>query len=893
MSVPVLSLKTDDQIDPLGLDHPPSLSWRMNASRRGARQSAWSLRAASSPAILAAGGGDLWDSGWIEGADSQRIPYGGSALGARQQAFWTVAIRDECGDTIAAATPARFEMGLPRRQDWSARWISAPWAGTRGESAPCPHLRKPFNLGRPVVSARLYITALGLYEAWINGRRIGDEVLNPGWTDFRKRVRYRTYDVTSLLGSGANVLGVVLGDGWYCGHLEKRQRQLYGERPLLLAQLEIRHPDGATTLVASDGTWRAARGGILAGDLIMGERHDDRLALPGWSTAAFSESAWDAVLVQPDPGIIVEAPRGPMPKEHEIVPAVTGPTRDPGGNWIYDLGQNLAGHVRLDLDHALPVGTTLRLRHGEMLESDGRLHLANLRTAKATDHWTSDGSTPAWQPRFTSHGFRYVELGGIDQPPPRQAVAGVVVHSAMERTGHFSCSDPLLNRLHENIVWGLKGNFLDVPTDCPQRDERLGWMGDAQVFAPTAAYLFDVRGFFAKWLQDVRDAQYADGSVPCLVPNSHLPGTWPDGGPGWSDAIVICAWEVFRASGDTRILSDHWEAMERWMGWLASDAHGHLRGEPHSQVRSFGDWCALDGSPGKQGGTSFQLIGTAYYAHVADLMARSAVVLGRSADAARYADLCQRVVAAFQARFLGADGRLTETPTQTAYTLALRFGLIPVQLRVAALDALEADLRTRGCMSTGFLGTPHLLHVLSDGDRLDTAYALLTRREFPSWLYSVTQGATTIWERWDAWTRETGFQNPEMNSFNHYAFGAVGEWLYRVVAGIAPAEPGYRRIHLEPRPGGGLTEAAASVTTGHGTIESRWKIVGKTWGWNVVVPPNTTATAVLPTTAAAGVREGGKGLDQSQGIAVQARVGNRIRLELQPGSYGFTVPWVA
>jgi alpha-L-rhamnosidase len=559
--------------------------------------------------------------------------------------------------------------------------------------------------------------------------------------------------------------------------------------------------------------------------------------------------------------------------------------------WIFDLGQNIVGRIRLRV--TAPAGRTLTLRYAERLEADGSLHTANLRTARATDHYTCRGGgvEEEWESHFTFHGFQYVEVTGLPRAPGRAAVTGIVLHSDWLPTAAFTCSDPRVNRLFQNVVWGWKGNSIDVPTDCPQRDERLGWTGDAQAFVGTAALIADVNGFFAKWMRDLRDDQNAAGAVAGVSPHSHLPGDWGDGGPGWADAMVICPWAMYERYGDTRLLRDHWPALVRWMDQQERTSRDGVRAFAGSGTSCYGDWLALDGSVGSTGATPHDLIGCAFFAHAADLAARIARVLGEQAAAERYGRLHETVRDAFRRHFLIAEGRLV-AQTQTAAVLALHFNLVPDAQRSAIADALEADIRQRGMrLATGFLGTPYLPHVLTREARIATAAALLLQTQWPSWLYAVTQGATTIWERWDGWTAEKGFQTPSMNSFNHYAFGAVGEWLITAMAGIAPepAAPGMQRFLLRPHLLPGLDHAGAHLDTVWGRIESAWRREADGCTWDVTVPPNTQARALIPCANPECVSESGQPLERAASVRLVGCEGGSVLCALDAGRYRFHV----
>jgi len=704
-----------------------------------------------------------------------------------------------------------------------------------------------------VQSAVLHITALGLYECEVNGQRVGDHEFAPGWTDYRKRVYFQSYDISKFLHAGENVIGVILGDGWYSGHVAEKNRQQYGERPQLLAQLEITGPDG-TVAFGSETDWKTSLGPILENDMIMGESFDARRDLGAWSSPGYDDATWLPAGAAPDPDIAIERSPAPPVRRVETLPGhMLGGTGDLA--WkpclrLFDFKQNFTGRVRIRVRGAR--GIHLQIRHGEMLQPDGGLYTENLRSARATDHYTLNGTgIEEWEPRFTFHGFRYAEItwAGAADAVEIEAVEGIVLHSDMPLTGVFSCSHPLLNQLESNILWGQKGNFLEVPTDCPQRDERLGWTGDAQAFIRTACFHMDVRGFFHKWLRDMRDAQGGDGAVPAIIPNTHSFGLAEDGGPAWADAVFICPWTIYLCYGDTDILRDNYDSMAAYMEYLAKHkAKNHIR--PHPDLDGwggFGDWLALDGSGKADGATPKDLIGTAFYAHAADIMAKTARLLGKDTEAKIYRALQAEIVAAFRHRFLTPDG-FVSSGTQTAYVLALHFGLVPDNVRATTAAELVRKIQANGMhLGTGFVGTPYLLHVLEATGHLDTAYALLEQETFPSWLFPVKNGATTIWEHWDGWTPDKGFKDKGMNSYNHYAYGAVGDWMVSTVAGLqfVPEQPGYKHILFKPRPGGTITWAEATLKTPHGDSSIRWELKNDTLELTLTVPPECTATLSL------------------------------------------------
>ena len=878
--------------NPLGIDEPrPRLSWWLDAEHRhGARQTAYQVLVSSEPG----GTPGLWDSGKVASDASVHIAYAGRPLRSRQRAWWRVKVWDERGHPTESTERAFWEMGLLERSDWRAQWIAGTLTGGRWTTIPAPYLRRTIFVGARIRSARLYATALGLYEARLNGQRVGDCQLAPGWTDYRQRVHYQTFDVTLLLVVGDNTLGAILGDGWYCGHVGWRGRQLYGDRPKFLAQLVIDYLDGRSDIIGTDSTWRFAYGPLLESDLLMGESYDARLEFPGWDKPGFDDRGWAPARVSNGNGTVLEAMRCPPVRAlHEFKARLIhdAPQLHQRHLRRYDFGQNQVGRVRLRLPG--PAGATVTLRHAALLAPDGQLHRENLRTARATDHYTLRGEAggETFEPRFTFHGFRYVEVETCGPPVEIGDATAVVLHSDLPPTGEFSCSDPLINQLQKNIQWSQRGNFLDVPTDCPQRDERLGWTGDAQVFIRTAAFNLDVAAFFTNWMQTLADAQTARGTIPAVAPATD--DLHSDGGPAWADAVTICPWTVFQCSGDHRILERYFPTCARFVDELRATNPDLIRRKTAQGFDGFGDWLALDDSTKPDGGTPKDLIGTAFFAQSARLVAAMAAVLGKKAEARKYSALADAVRTAFQRRFITRDGAVS-SGTQTACVLALHFDLVPARLRGRVVADLVKDIEQRGWkLSTGFVGSPYLPHVLTAAGRLDVAYKLLHQKQCPSWLYAVTQGATTIWERWDGWTPERGAQNPAMNSFNHYAYGAIGAWLYGVVAGleIDPERPGYKHILLQPRPGGSLASARARLASPHGEIVSAWRSGPRRFDWEIIVPANTTATARLPVPVKASITESGKPVEHAPGVTGIRRTKDAVTCQLVAGRYRFTAEW--
>ncbi|MFA9480067.1 family 78 glycoside hydrolase catalytic domain [Phycisphaerales bacterium AB-hyl4] len=851
-------LRCESHLNPLAVQRAtPRLSWQYVDRQRNAIQRAYRIQVGTTVESLESENALLWDSGRVESADCVLIPYAGVTLHSAQTCYWRVQTWNDATEPSDWSRVASWEMGLLDASDWQADWIGTAMVGDRQTGTVSPLLRRSFNLPAEPVRARLYVTALGLYEFHLNGQRIGADVFSPGWTDYARRRQYQVYDVTPLLTAGANVAGCMLGDGWYCGHIAQFGRQHYGDRPKLLAQLVITCADGSEHTIVTDERWRWAMGPVVANDLLMGESYDARLEQPGWDRPGVDEAPaqWFPVQRFEEVEVPLVASTAPPVRATQLIEPIAPPRRADeqhwsSQHWVFDLGQNFSGRVRLRVKGKR--GQLFRIRHAEMLRPDGKLYVENLRYATATDWYTcrGDAAGEVYEPRFTFHGFRYVEVRGFTEMPDASAVTGVVLHSDLPTIGEFECSNPDVNQLQSNIVWGQRSNFLEVPTDCPQRDERLGWTGDAQVFVATACFNQEVSGFFNKWQDDLADAQSPEGAFPEVVPNV-LPGG-KDGGPGWADAGLICPWTIYRRYGDRSILEQHYASMVRFVDYLEETSCDLIRaGDPSLANCGFGDWLAVDAPNPGSAPTPKDLIGTAYFAHATALMAQIAEVLGYDGDQRRFENLAAHIRRAFQKTFVSASGRVVGH-TQTGYLMSLAFDLLPDEMRPIALGHLVDLIEARGDhLATGFLGTPLLAPVLSRFQRSDVAYRLLLQRTYPSWLYSVDQGATTMWERWNSYSHEHGFGDVNMNSFNHYAYGAIGQWLYATVAGIDvdvdASSAGYRHVLIRPIPGGDLTWARAALTSPYGRIATHWEREGDQFSLRVEIPANTTATVVLPT----------------------------------------------
>lgn len=880
----VKDLVCEYHTNPVGIDvQQPRLSWKIFSDELNVMQAAYEIRVADSPSNLNKKNKQIWSSGKVNSDQSVNVVYTGPELESMQRVYWQVRIWDKQDKATKWSEPAFWEMGILKPELWTASWITMENEKEMEGSKPSHFLRKEFSTSKKIESARVYVSALGLYELYLNGKKVGDELFTPGWTSYKNRIQYQTYDVTEMVKTN-NTLGAILGDGWYRGNIGfSRQHSYYGDKLALIAQLQVNYTDGTSETIGTDESWKATTGPIIFSDIYNGETFDARLEMPGWATSGFNDSHWGSVAKLDHPKDILIAPQGvPVKAVEEISPIEIITT--PKGETVFDMGQNLVGWVRLKVKGNR--GDAVTLKFAEVLDKEGNFYIENLRAAKATDVYILKGDgEEIYEPRFTFHGFRFVKIEDYPGTPTLDDITGVVIYSDMEPSGTFACSEPLINQLQHNIQWGQKGNFLDVPTDCPQRDERLGWTGDAQVFAPTAAFNFNVASFFTKWMKDVAADQLPDGRVNHVVPDV-LNGA--SGSTAWADAAIIIPWQMYLAYGDKRMLEVQYPSMKAWVDFMKNRAGDDFLwiGDTH-----FGDWLAFATTRSDYPGatTEKDLIATAYFANSSKMLAEIAQLLGKNADAENYSNLSEKVKEAFIKEFVTPAGRLV-SHTQTAYSLALAFNLLPENLVPKAAEYLAGDVDKFKHLTTGFVGTPLLCKTLSDHGYEDLAFMLLNRKEYPSWLYPVTQGATTIWERWDGQKPDGTFQNAGMNSFNHYAYGAIGEWLYNYVAGIQidPENPGYKHFFLSPHPGGGLTNAKAVYKSMYGEIKSDWKIEGNQMVYDVTIPANTTATITLPS---ASLNETLMNAVPVKSVATNFRQNEgNVTLKLGSGEYRFSYP---
>ncbi|KWX70682.1 glycoside hydrolase family 78 protein [Paenibacillus jilunlii] len=878
----VQKLRVEYKENPVGLDvRFPRISWQLLSEERNVLQQSYEIEVSAEADFRRI----LWSSGRVVSEQSAHVELAELLLRSRERYYYRVRVWDMENRSTEWSETAFWEMGLLAQEEWQAEWISAPLSLLGVEAEQCPLLRGSFHTSAKPLKARMYATALGLYELELNGMRVGDGYLTPGWTSYGQRLQVQTYDITAQIAAGENAVGAWLGNGWYKGNLAwDNRRHIFGSRTALLMQIHLAYEDGSEQIFATGEHWTAAAGPILMSELYHGETYDARLELSGFSQAGYDDSSWSKVeLIAHSKEILVAQENVPVKKIEQIKPLKL--LKTPAGETVLDMGQNMVGWMQFSLD--APRGRQVELVHFEVLDRDGNVYTENLRGAGQKITYIAKGGGPeSYEPRFTFHGFRYVQLTGFGEESSLQDFTGIVLHSDMEHTGSFACSNPLINQLQHNILWGQKGNFVDVPTDCPQRDERLGWTGDAQMFIRTSAYLMNVAPFFTKWLKDLSADQLDNGGVPFVIPN--VLGENEHSSAAWGDAAVICPWTLYQCYGDKRILEQQYPSMRGWVEYIRKQGQDEYLWNTGFH---FGDWLGLDAKPDSyKGATDTDLIATAFYAYSVQLLQKTADVLGRTEDAQHYSDLHSRIKEAFNREFITPSGRLS-VPTQTACVLALMFGLVEGLAKARTTDKLLKLLEESGHhLTTGFVGTPYLNLVLSEAGHTDAAYKLLLQTDYPSWLYQVTRGATTIWEHWDGIKEDGSFWSKDMNSFNHYAYGAIGDFLYRHVAGIEldEAHPGYKEFVIKPQPGGDLTWTAATLETMYGRIRSEWSITADQMEMSVSVPPNTSATLYLPNASLARVLEGDVPLERTAGVHSTEQLEHKVKVILGSGDYRFT-----
>ncbi len=842
----VKKVHIDYMDNPLGLVTLPQLGWVISSDQKNVKQIAYLWQVSSDEKF----NDILSESGWVLSDASAHVYISNLELRTGSKYFIRVKIEDNYGEISAWSDVTYFVTGLIEVNPWKASFVT-------GETEEDAHKSKGtyvkgcFAVNKAVKEAYVYASALGLYNLHLNGNKVGQEVLAPGWTSYHKRLLYQTYDVTDQIVMGVNAIGAHLGAGWYKGLMGlTEQRNNYGDRTAFISQVHIKYMDGSEEVILSDESWKASDSPVIFSEIYDGEIYDGRLEQKGWSKADYDCSSWQRVRkVDYDKKILFNQPGSTIREIETLLPVEIITT--PKGEKVIDFGQNMAGWVEVTVEGR--AGEIVELDCFEVLDAQGNVYKDNLRKAKQKLKYKCGGhGSERYKPNFTYKGFRYAQIVKYPGAYDKSNFAAHVVHSDMKRTGYFECSNPDLNQLQSNILWGLKSNFLDVPTDCPQRDERLGWTGDAQIFCRTASFLMNTHQFFAKWLKDLAADQTEEGGVTHVVPDI-LTGVSDDNwllsqgthsAAAWSDAAVINPWVLYLTYGDHQIIHDQYASMKAWVDFMTR----HAKDGIWEFQLQFGDWVALDAEEGSYfGATPTDLTASAYYAYSSRLLAKMAKAIGNEADYHQYDALSEEVTKGFQKAFFNKDGSMTAM-TQTAHIVALYFDLTPEAYLDQTIDGLVQLIDEKdGHLVTGFIGTPYICHALSQNGRIKEAYDLLLKEDLPSWLYQVKMGATTIWEHWDGLKEDGTMWSPGMNSFNHYAYGAIGEWLYRVVAGFEIDEeaPGYKHALIQPLFGGDLDYVDATYDSIYGPLSIRWDIKKELGVLNVTIPHNTSATITL------------------------------------------------
>ncbi|WP_248722484.1 alpha-L-rhamnosidase [Seonamhaeicola sp. ML3] len=878
--------------NPLGFyDAIPTFSWKLPVSDKNKSQLGYQVVVASSKELLP-NNPDLWDSEKQESSQSSFVKYEGVDLKSRQKVYWQVQYWNQDGKVSEWSEINSFELGLLNNSDWKAKWAGLDTAkdsikGVRNFLMHRPqYLRKGFELPSDIASARLYITSKGVFDVHLNGKDVSDDVLTPGWTPYNKRFETLTYDVTDMLSSGKNAISVELASGWHSGRIT-RGTAVYDflASPKILCQLEITLKDGSKKTIISDETWKGTTNGpIRLAGLFDGEVYDANLEMPNWTMNTFDDTSWENTEIEPIVDSVTLEPKRhetvktmTVLEDAEIVSATTSSV-------IFNLKQNMVGVPKVTVP--MKKGDTLKIRFSEMLLSDGTFYTTNYRSAKSTDYYiASKDGLIEYTPKFTFHGFQYLELSGFDTSatPNSTWVKGLVQYSNFEKNGTFTSSHDKLNQLQKNITWGLRDNLLDIPTDCPQRDERLGWTGDAQVISPTAMFNFKGHAFWTAWLQSMRETQseHDNGLVPFVIPDILQRNS---ASSGWGDACVIIPWDIYNITGDTSVLEENYDMGKKWVGYYQSKSKDFI-----PNIYSYTDWLqpypSKPGKEGNKGDTPRLFVNTAYFAHSAHLVSKIAGVLGKTEDEKKYKDLYKEIALAFENKFFDTNGKfINEKQTQTSYLLAIYFDLLQPETKAKAQQHLLEEIRKAdNHLGTGFLGTPILPKVLDDMGEIDLMYDILFKETYPSWFYSINQGATTMWERWNSYSIEEGYNPQPMNSLNHYAYGAIGQWMYERIAGLAPLEPGYKKIRIAPLPNTEfLTSASASLNTPYGKATSSWKIEHDNFYLDIIIPPNTTALVSIPTTNSNEVEINGEKISKSKIIDQKE---DELVIEVSAGRY--------
>lgn len=900
-NIKVEQILVENQENPMGIDtDQPQFSWKLVSEERNIKQSAYEIQVSKNKEELKSGEELIWETGKVSSNQSVYISYNGPSLETLEKYFWRVRVWDQKDNSSSWSKIKSWQMGMLNPSDWEAKWIGIGHEEEFGQR-PSPRFRKEFRASKEIESATAAITSHGLYEAYLNGKRIGDAYFTPGWTNYNERIQYQLYDITNLIKPGKNAIGAMLGSGWFRGALAwEDNKNLYGEDLSLLLQIKIKYTDGSSETIFTDESWKSSKSHILSSEIYDGEIIDASKKDSDWWNPEYKDKEWSKVTINDFGYNELVATESELVKKQETFKPIEVITT-PEGDVVLDFGQNLVGFVKLKINGNK--GDTLSLHHAEVLDKDGNFYTENLRGADQKNTYILKGNgEESFEPHFTWQGFRYVKVEGTKDKINPSNFTAIALYSDMDETGSFDSSNELLNQLQKNIKWGQKGNFLDVPTDCPQRDERLGWTGDAQVFSRTAGFNMHVNNFFEKWLKDLASEQLENGSIPHVIPN--VLGDDASGSAGWADAGTIIPWDLYIMYGNKRVLQEQYSSMKAWVQYMENESNNSL----WNIGFHFGDWLFYrpdDDNDGRAALTDKYLIAQCFFAHSTQILINTAEVLGKEDDVQKYSELLKEIKEAFFKEYVTPNGRLVSS-SQTAYVLALNFDMLPDELREQAAQRLADNIVSYNYhLTTGFLGTPYLNHVLTRFGHNDLAYTLLMQKTYPSWLYPVTKGATTIWERWDGQKPDDSFQTPSMNSFNHYAYGAIGDWMYSVLAGINTSSDrdgvGYKKIILKPHINNKiltenvneqydepLNHVSATLDTYYGQVVSSWKIENNQISINVEIPVNTTAELYLPAKDISKVKEGGRSISSGE-MQINENTNKKIVVEIGSGKYNFTI----
>ncbi|MFC1561172.1 glycoside hydrolase family 78 protein [Candidatus Latescibacterota bacterium] len=880
--VTLKSLRCEYTTNPLGIDvTAPRLNWVLVSSERGQKQTAYQILVANSEEKLNADEGDIWDTGKVISEQSIHVIYSGDKLESRKRYYWKVRVWDKDESVSNYSDTAIWEMGLLEEDDWNAKWISYPANGdTSLDVKPAPMLRTSFTVTKPIKKARAYITGLGYYVFYMNGEKVGDHVLDPIITHYDRRVLYVTYDITNQLKRGDNAVGVILGTGWYNMHSHTRwyfDSAPWRARPTLLCQLEIEFTDGSVEKIVTDNTWKAATGPIVFDGIRNGETYDARLEKPGWNNTDYDDSSWlDSEVVEGPTGRLVAQMVPPIKVMQTIIPVKVW-EKEPGV-YIFDMGQNMAGWTELNVSGA--AGTEVKIKYAGTLTGantfDGSISYMVIEFQPErdfqTDRYILKGEgIEVWEPEFVYHGFQYVQITGFPGIPTINNLKGRVIHSSFPRTGHFECSNELINQIQHNILWSYTNNFVGIPTDCPNR-EKMGWTGDAQIAAEAGLYNFDSGSSYSRWMNDFKNEQQESGRIPTIIPNSGRYGYKRPPTPAWGGAYVLIPWYLYQYYGDTRILEEHYEGMKGYVNYMSTLAYNNI----FPFTTGLGDWCPAETS------TPVEVTSTAYYYNFSVIISKVAQLLGKNNDVEKYKELAEKIKDAFNKTFFDSTTGQYSVGSQTALSTALFHDLVSNEDKEVVLNNLLENLKeNQWHIDTGILGLKYVMNTLTDNNFAEIAYRMATQKTFPSYGYQIELGATTLWENWD----------PERGTHNHIMFGAIGELFYKALAGINtdPNAPGFKNTIIHPHPVDDLSWVDADYQSMYGTIKSSWRKENGKFTLDITIPANTTSTVFVPVASNEMISENGNPIEEAEGVTFLYNENDSAVFSVGSGNYRFIV----